>query len=169
MLSISSSTHCPITQTLSKQLLIRNICLVAQRHDTLTRQVLVEGKCLINNDSRERIGKEVFESDKNSWEFVMGVCRPVLQILTRFQTKNEIFRTRFQTRPPTFIPVFRPDLQPEIMLSLLRLGRKNKQTQQIHFELAYFSFQTHLELKRYIPPYTPVVSRKPYPIPDQNG
>ena len=47
MLSISSSIHCPITQTLSKQPLIRNICLVAQRHDTLTRQVWVQGKCLI--------------------------------------------------------------------------------------------------------------------------
>ena len=32
-----------------------------------------------------------------SWEFLVGLCRPVLQILTRFQTKNVIFRTRFQT------------------------------------------------------------------------
>ena len=35
-----------------------------------------------------------------SWEFLVGVCRPVLQILTRLQTKkNVIFHTRFQTRP----------------------------------------------------------------------
>ena len=34
-----------------------------------------------------------------SWEFLMGVCRPVLQILTQFQTKNVIFRIRFQTWP----------------------------------------------------------------------
>ena len=33
-----------------------------------------------------------------SWEFLVGVCRPVLQILTLFQTKNVIFRIRFQTR-----------------------------------------------------------------------
>ena len=33
-----------------------------------------------------------------SWEFLVGVCRPVLQILTLFQTKNVIFHIRFQTR-----------------------------------------------------------------------
>ena len=34
-----------------------------------------------------------------SWELLVGVCRPVLQILTLFQTKNVIqFHTRFQTR-----------------------------------------------------------------------
>ena len=32
-----------------------------------------------------------------SWEFLVGMCRSVLQILTRFQTK--IFRIRFQTWP----------------------------------------------------------------------
>ena len=36
-----------------------------------------------------------------SWEFFVGVCRPVLQILTLFQTKNMSF----------YRPVFRPDLQ----------------------------------------------------------
>ena len=34
----------------------------------------------------------------NSWEFLVGVCRPVPQILTLFQTKNAIFHTRFQAR-----------------------------------------------------------------------
>ena len=34
-----------------------------------------------------------------SWEFLMGVCCPVLQILTRFQTKKRNFSTRFQARP----------------------------------------------------------------------
>ena len=34
-----------------------------------------------------------------SWEFLMGVCCPVLQILTRFQTKTCSFSTRFQARP----------------------------------------------------------------------
>ena len=33
-----------------------------------------------------------------SGEFLVGVCRPVLQILTRFQKKkNVIFNTRFQS------------------------------------------------------------------------
>ena len=50
-----------------------------------------------------------------SWEFFVGVCRPVLQILTRFQTR---------TLKP--IPVFRPGLWTEIMSSLLRLEHKHK-------------------------------------------
>ena len=61
-----------------------------------------------------------------SWEFFLWVCRPVLQILSQFQTKNVIFHTRFQTRPLKSIPVFRADLWADIMLSLLRLERKQK-------------------------------------------
>ena len=34
-----------------------------------------------------------------SGEFLVGMCRPVLQILTLFQTKNVIFQTRFQDWP----------------------------------------------------------------------
>ena len=56
-----------------------------------------------------------------SWEFLVGVCSPVLQILTVFQTKNVIFHTRFQTRP-----LFRQSA--------------NKKILDIHLELAYFSF-----------------------------
>ena len=42
-----------------------------------------------------------------SWKFLVGVCCPVLQILTLFQTKNVIqFHTRFQTWPLKSIPVF---------------------------------------------------------------
>ena len=51
-----------------------------------------------------------------SWEFLVGVHRPVLQILTLFQTKNVIFQTSFQTE------------------------RKQKKSLDIHLELAYFSF-----------------------------
>ena len=43
-----------------------------------------------------------------SSEFLVGVCRPVPQILTQFQTKISIFHTRFQTWPLKSIPVFRP-------------------------------------------------------------
>ena len=34
----------------------------------------------------------------------LWLCRPVPQILTLFQTKNDIFPTRFQTRPLKSIP-----------------------------------------------------------------
>ena len=75
------------------------------------------------------------------------MCRPVLQILTLFQTKNVIFYTRFQTRPLKSMPVFRPGLYAEIILPLLRL-RANKKFLQIHFEFAYFFFfLAHLELE----------------------
>ena len=68
---------------------------------------------------------------------LVRVCRPVLQILTLFQTQK-----------CSSTPVFRPCL----LSSLLRLDRKNKlKILQIHFfEFPYFSFflSTHLELKR---------------------
>ena len=48
-----------------------------------------------------------------SWESLVGA-------------KNVIFHTRFQTRPLKSTPVFRPGLQAEIMSSLLRLERKQK-------------------------------------------
>ena len=35
-----------------------------------------------------------------------GGCRPDLQMLTLFQTKNVIFATRFQTWPVKYIPQF---------------------------------------------------------------
>ena len=35
-----------------------------------------------------------------SWEFLLGVCRPVIQILTLFEIKKCHFYTRFQTWPP---------------------------------------------------------------------
>ena len=43
-----------------------------------------------------------------SWEFLVGVCRPVLQILTLFQTKKMQCST----------PVFRPGLKAEVLLSV---------------------------------------------------
>ena len=49
-----------------------------------------------------------------SWELLVGVSRPVLQILTLFQTKNVNFQ-----------PVFRPALQ-EIISSSLRLEQEQK-------------------------------------------
>ena len=42
-----------------------------------------------------------------SWEFLVGVCRPVLQILTLFQTKKCHFPHLFSDLKK-FIPIFRP-------------------------------------------------------------
>ena len=66
-----------------------------------------------------------------------------------FRWKNVIFHTR----PLKSIPVFRPGLWAEIMLSLLRLERTQKNSiLQSHFQFAFFPFfLTHLELKRWIP------------------
>ena len=84
-----------------------------------------------------------------SWEFLVGVCRPVLQILTRFQTKKCHFPHRFQTSPLKSIPVCKPSLKAEIMSLLLRLERNQKKFFQLNLEFAYFSFfPFHLELKR---------------------
>ena len=68
--------------------------------------------------------------------------------------KNVIFHTRFQTRPLKSIPVFRPGLKAEIMSSLLRLERKQKNSSN-PFRIRIFSFfLTHSELKRWIRLYT---------------
>ena len=45
-----------------------------------------------------------------SWEFLVEVCRPVLQILTLFQTKKCNFPHPFSDQHFKSIPVFRPDL-----------------------------------------------------------
>ena len=53
-----------------------------------------------------------------SWEFFVGECHPVLQILTLFQTKNVISHTCFHTcKPLKSITIFRPGFKS----SLLRL------------------------------------------------
>ena len=68
------------------------------------------------------------------------VCRPALQILTL--PKNVLFHTRFQTRPLKSIPVFRPGLQAEIMLSLLRLERKQTNSSN-PFRIRIFLFLSY--------------------------
>ena len=58
--------------------------------------------------------------EEYSWEFLVGLCHPVLQILTLIQTKKiVIFCTSFQTRPLKSIPVVRPGLKAEVMLLYL--------------------------------------------------
>ena len=58
---------------------------------------------------------------------------------TDFRPKNVIFHTRFQTRPLKSIPVFRPCYWAEIMLSLLRLERKQENSSN-PFRIRIFSF-----------------------------
>ena len=41
-----------------------------------------------------------------TWEFVLGVLRPVLKILTLFRTKKCHFQSRFEIRPLKSLPVF---------------------------------------------------------------
>ena len=64
---------------------------------------------------------------------------------------------------PSSTLVFRPGLYAEVMSSLLRLERKQKSL-QMHFEFAYFYFVLiHLELKRQLHSYAPVVPSKTIP------
>ena len=69
--------------------------------------------CLTNidilNNRKRRCVTEV-GSGGYSWEFLVGLCRPILQIMTLFQTKNVISHTRFQIRPIKSIQVFIPGL-----------------------------------------------------------
>ena len=72
-----------------------------------------------------------------SCEFSVGVCRPVLQILTLFQTKKYHF-----SQPCS-------DSASKKLSPLLRLEHQEKGFLKIHFEFGHFSFfLTHLELKR---------------------
>ena len=110
-----------------------------------------------------------------SWKCLLGVCRPVLRILTLFQTKKCHFPhpfsdlaskiyTRFQTRR-SHKTQHKHWHETEIM-SLSATKRFLK----IHFEFAYYTFfliqlefwnDEHIDTP-------PQFLRKPYPIPDQN-
>ena len=63
-----------------------------------------------------------------SWEFLVGVCRPVLQILTRFQTKKCFFSAS--------------DFRFHIYLSLLRLERKQTNSSN-PFRIRIFLFLSY--------------------------
>ena len=74
---------------------------------------------------------------------LVGVCSPVLQILTPFQTEGRNY----------------------VNIRYIRAQKKQfLKFVSIHGEFAYFSFSlTHLELKRLIRSYTPVVFSKTIP------
>ena len=71
-----------------------------------------------------------------------GACRPVIQILTLFQTKKCHFSHRFQTRPLKYIPVFRPGLKAKIMSLLLRLEGKQKNSSNV-FRIPIFLIRSY--------------------------
>lgn len=55
------------------------------------------------------IGQLVVFPGGYTWEFVLGLFRPVLHILTLRQTKKKaIFHIRFQIWPLKSVPDFRP-------------------------------------------------------------
>ena len=96
-------------------------------------------------------------------EFLLGVCRPVLHILTLFQIKT--CHTRFQTWPLKSIPVFRLGIGRNYVIIYNKIKTLTKRFLTIHFEFAYYSFfHFHLELKRQIRSCTPVFYNQ-----NQNG
>ena len=94
-----------------------------------------------------------------SQEFLVGVCHPVLQLLSLFQTKKCHFPNPFS------------DLAfAKIMLSLLRFQRKQKKLfksiSNSHISLSFLLIWNKNDKYVYTVPQFP---RKPYPISDQNG
>ena len=89
-----------------------------------------------------------------------GQCHPVLQILTQFQTKNIIFHARFSTRSLKFTTVFTPGLWAEIVLSLLGLEWKQKNSSK-PFQIRIFLSLSHsFGLKKKIRSYIPELPSK---------
>ena len=90
-----------------------------------------------------------------SWEFLVGVCRPVLQILTRFQTKKCNFSDPFSDQTSKIHTSFQswPLGRIYVVITYRIRAQTNKFIKKI--QCTYFSFfLTHLELKRKIRSYT---------------
>ena len=86
----------------------------------------------------------------NSW---WGCAARFSKSTPYFRPKNVNNHTRFQAWP----------LRNYVIISSIKTGTI-KRCIKIHFEVAYFSFfLTHLELKRWIRPYPPVVPSKIIP------
>ena len=92
-----------------------------------------------------------------SWEFLVGVCSPVLLILTLFQTKKCHFSHPYSDLPST-IHTHSQTWPLRNCHHYLDWNSNKKTVLKIHFEFAYFSFfLSHLVLKQEIRSYTPVV------------
>ena len=70
-----------------------------------------------------------------SWEFLVGVCCPVLKILTLLQTNNVIFHTRFQTKKEW--------ARPFSLVFLLRLEQQQKKVSGNTFRIRIFLFLSY--------------------------
>ena len=81
-----------------------------------------------------------------SWEFLVRVCRPVLQILTLFQTKKYHFPHPFSDPKVVTKRNITCLHKTEIMSSLVRLKLPQKKPFRIHVTLSFFLIP--LELKR---------------------
>ena len=113
----------------------------------------------------------------NSW---WGCTARFFKSWPDFRPRNVIFHTRFQTRPLKPIHVFRPGLKAEIMLSLLRLERKQKNYSNVFririFLLLSYSFgiETLNAFIYSVVPSKTISGSRPkvqsvYPFSDQNG
>ena len=74
----------------------------------------------------------------------MGMCRPVLQIVTLFQPKNVNFHTRFQTwrRSQNVTICMLTSHKTEIMSPLLRLERQQKDSEN-RFRIRILDFLSY--------------------------
>ena len=78
---------------------------VNQGNDAGVRSLLASRHCDVNCQVKIVFAKKNLSAGEtplpppHHWKFLVRVCRPVLQILTLFQTKNVIFHTLSETRP----------------------------------------------------------------------
>ena len=92
-----------------------------------------------------------------SWEFLVGMCRPVLQILSLFQTKQCYFPHPFSDLEMVTKHNITCLHKTEIMSSLLILKPQQKDFLKSISNSYYTFFLTPLELKRRTHSYTTVV------------
>ena len=106
---------------------------VKENHDSVLWQ---------ESNNRQQFYKwSVFLSGRYFWEFLVGVCRPVLQILTLFQRKKCHFSHPFSD-------LASKKLCPPLLLTAVDQNTNKKLFLKILFEFAYFSFfLIHLEFK----------------------
>ena len=98
---------------------------VKENHDSVLWQ---------ESNNRQQFYKwSVFLSGRYFWEFLVGVCRPVLQILTLFQRKKCHFSHPFSD-------LASKKLCPPLLLTAVDQNTNKKLFLKIHFELVYFSF-----------------------------
>ena len=98
----------------------------------------------INRQEKESTTKEVtlriHRGERYSWEFVVGVCHPVLQILALFPDQKVVFfHSRFQTWPLKFIPVLIPGVGRTYVI-IIEIRAPAKRVLKIYLDFAYYSF-----------------------------